>query len=283
MDTKILLFGNRSFVATGLYEKLERANFKVDCFSRGDSERNGFQVSGDVHQISTNPFLDSTYDIVINFIVLKNCSLQENLQYAEELINFCRKKSVKKIIQISSIMVYNNNELVVNENTLIEESTNKSGYGAIKIEVDRYLQSINNIPFTISFIRPGYVIAEDRSVPYLKILPFDFAIIKGNNKSVQPIINRDDLQNAITTMLKEEIEGKVFLFVPSDKKTKYNYVKDKYNYRCFFLNKRLIMGITSMLMTVGIISKSFFTRVEGMYIETQYDSSKTEMLLSVKF
>jgi hypothetical protein len=45
---KILLCGERSFAASGLYEKLTAAKFDVDCFSRGIEERIENKITGDV-------------------------------------------------------------------------------------------------------------------------------------------------------------------------------------------------------------------------------------------
>lgn len=283
MSENILLCGNRSFVANGLHEKLVRAGFKVDCFSRGEEERNGDLVTGDVYNIVSNIYLGEKYDIVLNFIVLKNEGVDENLRYIKGLVQFCRNKRTKQLIHISSIMVYNNNEHVVNEETAIEEDSDKSGYGAIKIGVDRYLQSLNDLPFKISFIRPGYVLAENRQIPYLKWLPFGLVLIKGGRKSILPIVKREDFHQAIVNMLKQEIAEKVYLFVPSENKTKHEYAKGKYNFKYLFLYKWPILGIARAFMILGILSKSFLVRVEGMYIETKYDSTKTERLLKIRF
>ena len=280
---KILLCGNRSFVATGLSEKLVEAGFLVDSFSRGKEERNGFHITGDVYNIASNKFLAGNYDVTINFILLKNCSVDENLLYIKELVKLCKVKSVKNLIHISSIIVYNNSEAVVNENTVIEEHTDKAGYGEIKIEVDRYLQSLNNSTFKISIIRPGYVLTEDQPFPFVKKIPFRFALIKGDKKSILPIVKREDIHQAIVNLLRLDTKEPVYLFAPSENKTKYEYAKERANYHYVLLPKWLILGLTNLFVRLKLLSKSFYTRVEGMYIQTHYDSSKTEKLLNIKF
>ncbi|MCC6256612.1 MAG: NAD(P)-dependent oxidoreductase [Ignavibacteriaceae bacterium] len=280
---KILLCGNKSFVATGLQQKLVEAGFLVDSFSRGNEERNGTQVTGDVFKVSSNIYLADDYDVVINFIVLKDLSMAANLHYINELIDLCRIKSVKNLIHISSIIVYKNKEPFVDENTIIEEHTNKAGYGAIKIGVDQYLLSLKNINFKISFIRLGYVLTEGQQLPFISKLPFRFALIKGAKNSVLPIVKRKVIHQAIVNMLKLKNLETVYLFVPDGNKTKYEYVKETVLNHYFFLPKWFILGAANLFTKIRLLPKSFYTRLEGMFIETQYNSSKTQKLLDIKF
>ena len=66
---KIVILGHRSFVATGLYEKLIAEGHEVDCISRGEETRNQDIVGGNLNSIATNKFLKPEYDIVINFVI----------------------------------------------------------------------------------------------------------------------------------------------------------------------------------------------------------------------
>ena len=45
---KVLVCGHRSFVATGLINELEKSGISYDCFSRGEENREGNIVTGDV-------------------------------------------------------------------------------------------------------------------------------------------------------------------------------------------------------------------------------------------
>lgn len=283
MYNKILLCGNRSFVSTGLYEKLNKSSVQVDCFSRGKDERKENQVTGDVFAISRNKLLKPSYDVVINFIVIKDKSVNENIEYIKNLVNFCKSRGVKNLIQVSSIMVYDNNEKTIDESTPIEKNSCKKGYGKIKIEVDKYLESLTNLPFSITYIRLGYVLAEDRPIPFLKLLPWGFAIVKGDAKSIMPIVKRESVHEAIAHILKLDQLSKVYLFVPSANKTKQEYAKLHHNLKYIFLNKSLVLGISGLFVKLSLLSKSFYLRVEGMYIESKYNSSQTEKELNIKF
>jgi nucleoside-diphosphate-sugar epimerase len=283
MIKKILLCGTRSFVATGLYETLIKAGFQVDCFTRGKEERNGDQVSGDVFKFANNPFLASHYDIVINFIVIKDGSLADNLQYAKEVVELCRIKTATRLVHISSIMVYDNNDPLINEKTELEQGTDKTGYGFVKIEVDRYLQSLEKLPFSVSFIRPGYVLAADRTAPFIKRLPLGYVVIKGNRNSIMPIVRRETIHKAIVNVLELKDVKKTYLFTPSYKQTKYEFAKSMGHKRIISLPKWLILGTSKLFVRLGLLSKSFYVRIEGMYIESKYDSTQTEKELNIKF
>jgi nucleoside-diphosphate-sugar epimerase len=278
----VLILGSNSFVATGLNNVLEK-RFDLDRFSRGKLEKRGNFITGDVFDLKSNPYLASYYDVVLNFIIIKNCGVEENIKFIKEVVAFCKIKTVKRLIHISSTIVYSNNELIVNELSEIESNSKKTGYGQIKIEVDKYLQSLNNLPFKISLIRSGYVIADDRLEPFIKKLPLGLALILGNRKSVLPIVHREDFHYAILNILTMRIDQHVFLFVPNDNKSKYQYAREKYNYRFLWLPKWLIIETTRLLILLRVLPKSFIIRIEGMYIETSYDSTRTLRILKVKF
>lgn len=280
----ILIIGSRSFVADGLYEKLRNAGYdNVDCYIRGETNKNMNFVSGDIFEISKNTNFRDEYDIVINFVILKTESLNENIRFISTLTDFCKQKKVKQLIHFSSIMVYANNQKIIDETTEIEIITNKKGYGEIKIEVDKYLLSQTNLPFKTSLVRPGYVLAENRPCPFVKRLPFRISIIKGNKKSVQPIVKRDDIHQALLNMIQLNSAEPVYLFTSSIQTTKYKFVKQNFGGKIFTLPKWLVLGISGVLLKLKLISSSLYVRVEGMFIESIYDSSHTEKVLNIKF
>lgn len=283
MNKNILICGNRSFVATDLIETLTNEGFLVDGFSRGKEERNLNEVSGDVFTIDENPFLSNEYDIVINFIVIKDKGIEENISYIESLVELCKLKKVKRLIHFSSIMVYDNNEPYIDETTEIEKNTNKAGYGEVKIAIDKYLMALTNLSFSISFVRPGYVLANDRPCPFVKSLPLGITIIKGDKNSKQPIIKREDIHKGLVNMIQLNLNERVYLFVPSHKMTKYIYAKEHIGGLVLTLPKWFILGFSKIFLRLKIIKKSLYVRVEGMYIESNYNSCQTEKVLNIKF
>lgn len=279
----ILILGHCSFVATGLYEKLVAGGHQVDCFSRGTASRNQDVVSGSFKDMIHNKHLKKEYDVVINHVLLKDQGVAENITFIQSIVDFCIVKKVKRLIHFSSIMVYDNNEPFINETTAIEKNTAKTGYGAVKIEVDQYLMSLTNLPFSISFIRPGYVLAADRLCPFVKKMPFGITVVKGDSKSKQPIVKREDIHQALLNMISNESKEPVYLFVPNREMTKFGYAKEHIGGVLLPLPKWLILGFSKLFLSLNLIKKSFYVRIEGMYIESKYNSQKTEEALHIKF
>jgi nucleoside-diphosphate-sugar epimerase len=280
---KILICGQNSFVAYSLFDKLIKMGFDVDCFSRGEEGRNGFQVTGNVLNLNSNSFFKTEYDIVLNFILIKDKSVKDNIDYISSLVDFCKTHRVKNLIQISSISVYSNSEKLVNESTNIEYNSNKEGYSRIKIEVDKFLESVQDTHFKISFIRLGYVIAADRPIPFIKKFFFDFVFIKGSKRSILPLVNREVVHEAFLRIISSKEISSVYLFVPSDNRTKNQIVKDLGYSKTIFMPEYFILKCSYILKSVGIISNSFYYRIEGMFISTHYDSRRTQELLNIKF
>ena len=129
----------------------------------------------------------------------------------------------------------------------------------------------------------GYVLTEGQQLPFISKLPFRFALIKGAKNSVVPIVKRKVIHQAIVNMLKLKNLETVYLFVPDGNKTKYEYVKETVLNHYFFLPKWFILGAANLFTKIRLLPKSFYTRLEGMFIETQYNSSKTQKLLDIKF
>jgi nucleoside-diphosphate-sugar epimerase len=280
---KILLLGSSSFVATGLYEKMIKHGFEVDCFSRGKENKSGDTIYGDVFKLNENKFLRTTYDYIINFIVIKDGDESQNLDYIKNLINFCKKVKATQLLHFSSIMVYSNNELVINENTLIEKNTFKKGYGANKITTDLYLESLETLPFQLSFIRPSYVLSEDRLAPFIKKLPFGFSLLKGHKKAIMPIVKRSSIHDAIISIIHLNVSQRVYLFLPNGNATKFQFAKELDHKRIITMPKWLVLGGAKLFTKIGMLPTSFYVRIEGMFIESKYDSTVTESKLQLKF
>lgn len=283
---KILILGAHSFVASGLFNKLESSGYAVHDFSRGTEKKNENHIFGDYTNIANNRFLDSAYDIVINFAVLKNKSVTDNVNYIKSLVRFCKTHKVKRLIHFSSIMAYSYQLEEVNENSPIESlaETYKKGYGELKIATDQYLLGIKDtLPFETVLVRPGYVLADNRPCPFIKKLPLGFYIIKGNKKSRQPIVKREDIHQALIKIIDQEQNLPVYHFFPNDGMTKYKYARQTVKGRILILPKSVFKGIPFIMMNLGIIPKSLYSRFEGMYLESNFSSRITEKKLNVKF
>ncbi len=282
----ILICGATSFVSQELPELLKDNGYTVDLFSRGNEGRSGKRIRGDYLTISENKYLSTQYDFVFNYAILKDGTVESNLNYVKSLVKMCQDKGVKKLIHFSSVMVYSHNVGIINENTPMESSaeTWMRGYGMIKIAVDEYLLSIKaKVPFEIVLARPGYVLADDRPCPFIKPLPMGIALIKGDRKSMQPIVKREEIHEAILKIIQTDNNYPVYLFFPNDGMTKYRFAK-KMGYKHLIPMPRLIFKyLPWLLMKIGVMSKAMYSRFDGMYNECEFSSELTEKKLNIKF
>ena len=112
---RVLICGDRSFAAQGLRELLSARGFDVATFTRGTLNRAGPFVTGPVMTIHKNPYLTGRFDAVINYILLQGESVEDNIRYVEALAGFCRERSIRHLIHISSCSVYKNGARLVTE------------------------------------------------------------------------------------------------------------------------------------------------------------------------
>jgi nucleoside-diphosphate-sugar epimerase len=282
---KILLCGEHSFAATGLYEKLTAAGFMVECFSRGTDGKSGNHVSGDVFTMSKNHYLSKYYDIIINFIIIKNKPVAENIRYIQELDHVCELKKVNRLIQISSISVYANDLLYVNEETEIASNYDTKGeYAAIKIAVDQFLLH-KKTTYPVTFIRPGYIVCNDTDFSYAGIgicLPLNMVLLLGNQKTSLPLIRRDRMHDALVKSVCMNALGTV-LVLENAKGTKYQFLKSKSKRIIIPLPKPVILFISFIANKLSVISTKQWNQIKGLFKETCFDSSKSEKELEMKF
>ena len=117
----------------------------------------GNVITGPVMEMN-NSLLGDNYDTVINFIILKGKTVNENIEYIKSLLRFCQAKHVKNLIQISSISVYPNGAAYIDEYAEIEKDyRNKGEYASIKVAVDHYLMDNAPNEWNVIFVRPGFV------------------------------------------------------------------------------------------------------------------------------
>ena len=274
MEKKILICGHRSFVATGLINKFKTAGIDFDCFSRGKEERNGNVVTGDVFLMHQNSELSENYDTVVNYILLKGKSVEENIQYCQSLLQFCKDKHVKNLIQISSISVYPNESLEVDETSAIEEDYhNKGGYASIKVAVDHYLMEHPIGGLQVSFVRPGYIYTKNQDISKAGILvsKFGLNILLGDKRTTLPLICREKIHEALLRIIQTDKKESVYLLLNKDKEegTKYNFVTRQWNVKPICLPYFFLMIIAKGLKSIGIAKQHHYLKVVGLILLKQ--------------
>lgn len=283
---QVLIFGKNSFVASGIDKYIGSNGYEIDFFSRGDEGKTDNVIYGKIENVGSNSYFAQQYDSVINYIVLKDKGVEENIEFIQTLLDFCVKYKVKKLIHFSSIMVYDYREKYVDELTLIESSikTYKKGYGEIKIAVDEYLQSMKGrYAFEIILVRPGYVLDEIRACPFVKKLPLGIRLIKGNRESKQPIVKKESIHRAILQILTLDKNYPVYHFFPNNDQTKYQFAKENFGGLIIPMPEIIFKVLPFILTKVGVVPKSLYSRFEGMYIKTIFSSKITEQKLNIIF
>ncbi len=280
---KILLCGNNSFAAKGLCKKLLATGAQVDCFTRGEEKSVGNKISGDVFQMSENSYLAGRYDVIINFIIIKDKGVDENLQYLRALDRFCKERKIKQLIQISSISVYPNEEEYINEESAIETDIIKKGaYASIKVAVDQEL--LNNKPdYKVTFVRPGFIVSSGQDFSFAGIginLPFNLVIMLGNKKSALPLIEKNRFQEAIVRIVLHENPKPVYLLLENTKGTKYGLLRSRCKGLILPMPEKTVMLAASIAKNLKIFSLRQYYQVRGLFKNTFYDSSATEFDLN---
>ena len=274
---KILICGATSFVAKGFKELLIQQGFDVDTFGRKD---------GSYLEIDKNPMLADSYEAVVNFAVLKDQNIENNVSYMKSLVEMCKQKHVKKLIHFSSIMVYSYHLGKLDENSPIDTVANTmmEVYGKIKIACDEFLNSIKqSLPFEVVMVRPGYVLADNRPAPFIKRLPCGASVILGNKKSRQPIVKREDIHLALLKIIETDKNLPVYHLFQNNDITKYNFAKQTVGGLILVLPKLIFEGLPRLMMKMGMMKKALYSRFDGMYNYNVASSTMTESKLNIKF
>ena len=274
---KILICGATSFVAKGFKELLIQQGFDVDTFGRKD---------GSYLEIDKNPLLADSYEAVVNFAVLKDQNIEDNVSYMKSLVEMCKQKQVKKLIHFSSIMVYSYHLGKLDENSPIDTVANTmmEGYGKIKIACDEFLNSVKqSLPFEVMMVRPGYVLADNRPAPFIKRLPCGVSVILGNKKSRQPIVKREDIHLALLKIIETDKNLPVYHLFQNNDITKYNFAKQTVGGLILVLPKFIFEGLPRLMMKMGLMKKALYSRFDGMYNYNVASSTMTESKLNIKF
>lgn len=274
---KILICGATSFVANGFKDLLMQKGYEVDTFGRKD---------GNYLEIDKNPMLADSYEAVVNFAVLKDQSIEDNVSYMKSLVEMCRQKHVKKLIHFSSIMVYSYHLGKLDENSPIDTVANTmmEGYGKIKIACDEFLNSIKqSFPFEVVMVRPGYVLADNRPAPFIKRLPCGINVILGNKRSKQPIVRREDIHKALVKIIETEKNQPVYHLFQNNDITKYAFAKQMVGGLILTLPKVIFERIPYLMMKLHIIKPSLYSRFDGMYNYNVASSEMTEKKLKMQF
>lgn len=276
----ILICGHRAYAARGLKRVLENDGHTVLEFSRGVVKRDGNIITGPVAEIDKNTLFKETVDVVINFILLQNGTVEENESYIETLLRFCKSHSVKRLIQISSISSYPNGVQLIKEDTPTETRVElKGGYGIIKAAADNLLEKEKaSASFNIVFVRPGYIVAADNPHPFKGIAKFfgsKLAVLIGDKKATLPCIHRDVLHLCLAEIAVQENPLPVYLLLEGDSSTKYSYFRSQSKAVVIPLPRWLFFLGADIAKTLHLFKERHVCMVKGAFKVNHFDNSLT--------
>jgi nucleoside-diphosphate-sugar epimerase len=228
---RVLLCGHRAFAAQGLPDLLSGNGCRVTQFSRGDIHAQGNVVCGPVVQIHENPHLDHTFDTVINFIVLKHMSMDENLAFIRALLKLCQQKAVRHLIHISSMSVYPDSTMVFTERARIRDDWYKyQTYANLKTAADVHLTHHMPQGIKLSLLRPAYILGAGLYDPVGSIgmrIAGEKLLVLGRGDRQRPVISRSVLHEAICrrTHTPPETDQEVLLMVDRDSPSCLEYLQ----------------------------------------------------------
>jgi len=227
---KVLLLGHRSFAATGLKEQLIAAGHDVICFCRGSIGQEFDTVTGSVFELDTNPHLQKAFDVIINYIVLKDELIDQNVRFMASLAKLCQQQKVQHLIHISSVSSFRGGVTSVSEDSPTETIPLKKGaYGSLKVAQDLYLMEHLGSQTKLSLVRPGFILGPGVINPIVGTaarLPWNKTLIIGNAHSIMPMIRRDDVHQTLVKLIasppNQSLE--VFLLVANNSPTRRNFI-----------------------------------------------------------
>jgi nucleoside-diphosphate-sugar epimerase/predicted dehydrogenase len=217
---KVLVLASSSFAAMNLPAALRAAGHEVWTFNRGRIENAGpNDLHGGYDQLATlaAAAMGGTCDVLINYAIVKNGSIEQNIVLADQIMEAARSLSTKRFIHISSISVLPSITGMLNEDALSVEARWKGIYSRVKAAVETHvIEKWQHADLDV--VRPGFILAQglvDSMVGTGKLLPTGQVLGLGNRRTVIMLIHRDTVDEALV---------KIASMPPADSATRKNYM-----------------------------------------------------------
>src|SRR5262245_10034068 len=183
---KLLLVGSSSFAAQGLADLLHGFGHEVWSFNRRPERALGERgLGGSIANITDHaPRLEGC-DVVVNYLLLKDASIEENLRFLERLNQLLVAIKCRRFIHISSVSVLPAAGRCVSEKDNPPSDFRQKGpYARLKIATEHWVTE-NVTQCEIVLVRPGFVVAPGLPDPIVgigKLLPTQRILGLGHRK-----------------------------------------------------------------------------------------------------
>ena len=227
---KVLVFGSSSFAGKCLEARLAGAGHEVYHFNRGPVASDGRRITGGLEGLEDNPHWPKQIDAIINYTLLKDQTVEENIEFCARLLALARRVGCGRLIHISSVSAYKFSSRVIDENAEVEsDPANKGAYAALKVATENYLRKhAGDVPLV--FVRPGFILGEglvSATVGTAVKIPGGKLMILGNAQDTMPLTTRAILDDSLLALVeREQVQpGENFLVVDSHSPSKREYVE----------------------------------------------------------
>lgn len=199
---KILVLASSSFAARNLPAALLAAGHEVWTFNRSQIESAGPRdLHGGYDRLAeiTGTAMDGVCDVLINFAIVKNGSIEENISLTDQVMQAAQKLHVRRFIHISSISVLPSITGVLNEDAEAVEARWKGIYSRVKAAVEGHIIDTWR-EGDLDVVRPGFILAPglvDSMVGTGKQLPTGHVLGLGNHRTVIMLVHRDAVDQAL--------------------------------------------------------------------------------------
>ena len=239
---KVLVTGGTGFLGRRMVAMLVREGYGVRVLARKLSRVESIEGAeiywGDVADSDSLESALDGIDVVVHAAAgtsgnEKDCSTA-TLSGTRNVLQLCRKKSVKKLIYISSCSVYGvadfQKDQLVGEQSPLERFPEKRGnYSASKQEAEQYVRKAmddGDVPAVI--LRPGTIYGPGGDL-FTPMMGFSMGnglfIVIGNGKFILPFVYVDNVVDAVIRGIEDDrADNQIFNVVDSERITKREYV-----------------------------------------------------------
>lgn len=221
---KILLTGNQGYIGTVLTKILKKNKYTVigydngyykDCLVSEDFEPD-FQIKKDIRNITIKDF--DNIDFVIHLAGLSNDPLGEfkteitneiNYLATLKLVEFAKKKKVKRFIFASTQSIYGLSKLKIELDEDLSKKNPISAYAITKYKAERKIHNMSSDDFVTTSLRPSTVFGPSprlrTDIVFNNLIASAYINSKieiwGNGKPWRPVIHIDDVCRAFLACL----------------------------------------------------------------------------------
>ncbi len=229
---RVLLLGDTSFVATGLRQLLQSRGASVVAVQRNlEAGEDPTVFVGDPTRLTHLALPAGRFDAVINFVLLKDRSVEENVAFVEEVAKYVDANQVPHLIHLSSISSYADELSLVTEYSRTEDDWSKKGsYGRLKVATDvRLTELFQNRP-GLTLVRPGFVLGSGLGDPIVGTgarIPGNNVLVLGASNAILPIVTREQVHEALWASLNRGPgeQTQVLLLADRDSPTRAEYLR----------------------------------------------------------